>query len=100
MGVVYKVYDPELDRRIAVKLISARASSSESVSSFRARLLREAQALAQLSHKNVVAVYDVGAHQDDVFIAMELVEGKTLRKWLAEDKPTRQQIVQAMIDAG
>src|SRR5689334_7957368 len=56
MGVVYRAYDPELDRRLALKLIHRRdqdALSSE-------RLLREAQALAQLSHPNVVAVYDVG----------------------------------------
>src|SRR6478736_5084168 len=84
MGVVYAVYDAKLDRRVALKLQRADAPSDDShVSSARARLLREAQAMARLTHPNVVSVYDVGALDDlGVFVAMELVEGDTLRKWL------------------
>src|SRR6478672_7787863 len=70
MGVVYKAYDPELGRNVALKLLAARGR--------RERMLREAQALARLSHPNVIAVHDVGTFKGRVFIAMEFVEGKTL----------------------
>ena len=76
MGVVYAAHDPELDRRIAIKLVRSRAIEG---SAGRARLVREAQALARLAHPNVIAVFDVGTVDDDVFIAMELSAGGTLR---------------------
>lgn len=76
MGVVYHAYDPELRRDVAVKVLRAELSAQPRT---RAWLLREAQAMAQLSHPNVVAVYDTGVHRDRVFIAMELVHGVTLR---------------------
>lgn len=77
MGVVHRAYDPELDRHVALKLLRAgtRAGAPESA---RLRLLREAQALAKLSHPHVVAVFDVGTTADEVFMAMELVEGVDL----------------------
>jgi tetratricopeptide (TPR) repeat protein len=80
MGEVYAAYDPELDRKIAVKLLRARAGPS--TADGRTRLLREAQAIARLSHPNVVVVFDVGTFQDSVFIAMEFVEGHTLGYWM------------------
>jgi len=81
MGVVYSAFDPELDRKVAIKLLQARAGGSESGG--QTWLLREAQAMARLAHPNVVAVHDVGAISNDrVFVAMELVEGMTLRAWL------------------
>ena len=78
MGLVYSAYDPELDRRVALKLLRAhrRRTAAEP------RLLREAQALARLNHPNVVAVHDVGVHEGQVFVAMELVAGQTLREWV------------------
>ena len=72
MGVVYRAHDPELERGVALKLVRVRAQGSLRA---RERLLREAQALAQLSHPNVIAIHDVGTHGRDVFIAMELVDG-------------------------
>ena len=66
MGVVYLAYDPELDRQVALKLLSARAGDKEGDEEKR-RLLREAQALAKLNHPNVVAVHDVGEHRGRVF---------------------------------
>src|SRR4051812_43496665 len=60
MGEVYAAYDPELDRKIAVKLLRARSGSADESTQGRTRLLREAQAIAKLSHPNVVVVYDVG----------------------------------------
>ncbi|EDM78531.1 serine/threonine kinase family protein [Plesiocystis pacifica SIR-1] len=84
MGVVYAAYDPELDRRVAIKVIRPQKKSGALV---QARLLREAQALARLSHPNVVAVHDVGSEADGrVFVAMEFVSGQTLD---ALDLPSR-----------
>jgi len=96
MGVVYRAYDPELDRRLALKLIHERdrdALGSE-------RLLREAQALAQLSHPNVVAVYDVGTFGSSVFMTMELVEGTTLRAWLRETRRSAAEILDVFLAVG
>jgi tetratricopeptide (TPR) repeat protein len=85
MGVVYSAFDDELARPVALKLLrTSRAGSTRGASEARDRLLREAQAMAQLSHPNVVQVYDVGAHHNEVFIAMELIRGRTLEEWLGE----------------
>lgn len=88
MGVVYAAYDPELDRRVALKLLAPERSGGEPG---RLRLLREAQALARLAHPNVVAVHDAGTFGERVFVALELVEGETLGRWLrAEPRPWRE----------
>ena len=83
MGVVYAAYNPKLDRKVAVKLLQAKQGKIGSTAGGQVWLQREAQAQAQLAHPNVLAVYDVGTLSDDrVFVAMELVEGQTLRAWL------------------
>ncbi len=79
MGVVYSAYDEELDRRVAIKLLRVQAGSDGSAAS---RMLREAQLMAKLSHPNVVQAYDVGVLSGKVFLAMEFVQGPTLREWL------------------
>ncbi len=96
MGVVYAAYDLELDRRIALKLLSPERDTPE----LRARLLREAQAMAQLSHPHVVPVYDVGTHEGSVFLAMELIEGQTLAAWLRSSPRTVPEILQVLQSAG
>ena len=82
MGDVFAAYDPELDRKIALKLLRAQGEARGERG--RGRLLREAKAIAKLSHPNVVVVYDAGTYDDRVFVAMEFVEGQTLAAWLAE----------------
>src|SRR5215471_3587928 len=83
MGVVYAAYDPELDRKVALKLVQPDpAASADDSKADRERLLREGQALARLSHPNVVAVHDVGVVEGQVFVAMEYVEGPTLTAWV------------------
>jgi tetratricopeptide (TPR) repeat protein len=90
MGDVYAAYDPELDRKVAVKLLRGHAAGTANPEG-RMRLLREAQAIAKLSHPNVVVVYDVGTFRDGVFIAMEFVDGKTVGYWLqVEPRPWRE----------
>ena len=100
MGVVFSAYDPELDRRIALKLVHVKFVLSEQRARLQARLLREAQALAKLSHPNVISVHDVGTFNDDVFIAMELVEGRTLGEVLREDKPASARALELFVAAG
>jgi serine/threonine protein kinase len=97
MGIVYAAYDPKLDRRVALKLLRNDAALGVGAS---ARLFREAQAMARLSHPNVVAVHDVGAVGDDVFVAMEYVEGETLAAWLRERKRTSAEVLGAFRMAG
>jgi eukaryotic-like serine/threonine-protein kinase len=82
MGEVYAAYDPELDRKIAIKLLLPSQGDSSSSSTGPARLLREAQAMAKLHHPNVVAVHDVGTHDIRVFVGMEYVDGGTLADWM------------------
>src|SRR3954466_16231208 len=89
MGEVYAAYDPELDRKVAVKLLRVKPGNGVSLNEGRQRTLREAQAIARLSHANVVDVYDVGTFRDQVFIAMEFVEGNTVTYWLAAPAPPR-----------
>ncbi|MCB9701067.1 MAG: serine/threonine protein kinase [Myxococcales bacterium] len=95
MGVVYAAYDPELDRKIALKLLRDPRGGAEA----RARLVREAQAMAQLAHPNVVAVHDVGTVGDRVYVAMEFVAGETLTEWLERSRSWKE-IVRVILAAG
>src|SRR5277367_5252145 len=93
MGEVYAAYDPELDRKVAVKLLRFKAGNGVSLTEGRQRTLREAQAIARLSHPNVVVAYDVGTFEDKVFIAMEFVDGNTVTFWLEQKPRTWQEIL-------
>jgi tetratricopeptide (TPR) repeat protein len=92
-GVVYRGWDPELLRDVAIKVLLPASDSSEDATVARARLLREAQALARLRHKNIVEVFDVGVEErggarDRVYLVMELLRGRTLGDWArAVDPP-------------
>lgn len=89
MGIVYAAFDPTLNRRIAIKVLRIASGAGDvDTHSARARMLREAQAMAMCGHPNLVQVFDVGTYADDVFIAMEFVEGTTLRDWLINHDPT------------
>ncbi|MFI5301454.1 MAG: serine/threonine-protein kinase, partial [Polyangiales bacterium] len=99
MGVVYSAYDSQLDRKIAVKFLHADVGEQGSHSEGRTRLLREAQAMARLSHPNVVAIHDVGTHGEQVFLAMELIDGVTLGEWLKTPRGWRE-TVEVLVAAG
>ncbi len=101
MGQVLHAYDPKLHREVALKLLRTRNAIGAE------RMLREAQALAQLNHPNVVAIYDVGEHEPAVpsgapvvFIAMEYVQGRTMRQWWASARPSWREAVALLCDAG
>src|SRR5262245_19707887 len=100
MGEVYAAYDPELDRRVAVKLLRVKPGHGVSHTEGRQRTLREGQAIARLSHPNVVVVYDVGTFEDKVFIAMEFVEGNNVTHWLQTEPRGWQDVLKVFIAAG
>ena len=84
MGSVFEAHDPQLDRKVAIKLLHAKADPDDAESK---RLLREARALAQINHPNVVEVFGAGIDDGRVWLAMELVEGQTLKTWAASNPP-------------
>ncbi len=97
MGVVHAGYDDMLDRRVALKLIGGAQAGGPAA---RKRLFREAQAMAKLSHANVVQVFEAGDHDGHLFIAMELVEGRTLRAWCREAPRRWPEIVRLFVQIG
>jgi tetratricopeptide (TPR) repeat protein len=98
MGAVYAAYDPELDRKIALKVLTSDPDAADT--RVDSRLLREARAIAKVQHPNVVAVHDVGSIGDRVFIAMEYVDGQTLAAWMSERQRTQQEILDVFTAAG
>jgi len=94
MGIIYLAHDPDLQRPVAIKVVRP------GVSTGRARLLREGQAVAKLRHPNVIAVFDVGAHGDDLFIAMEYVPGANLLQWLRAVPRSPGEVLDRFIAAG
>ncbi len=98
MGVVYSAIDEQLGRTIALKVV--RGEDGHSSSLHQRRLLREAQAMARLSHPNVVQVYEAGTHDGRVYIAMELVRGETLASWLRSQAREWDAIIEVFCQAG
>jgi serine/threonine protein kinase len=99
MSVVHAAFDLELHRRVALKVLR-RARHREDGSTGQDRLIREARWLARVSHPNVVTVFDVGVHRGQLFIAMELVDGGSLRAWLRRAPRTIDEIIDCLLDAG
>jgi serine/threonine protein kinase len=95
MGTVLEAYDAALDRKLALKVLHPTLDDRYAL-----RLVREAQALAKLSHPNVVHVYEVGEVEGRTFIAMELLHGRTLREWQEQERPDWRACVEAYLQAG
>ena len=98
MGVVYVARDPELDREVAIEVL--RSDFARAHPDAARRIIREARAMAKLSHPNVVAVYDVGTIDDQVFVAMERITGTSLREWLGERPRSLGEILAVFTEAG
>jgi hypothetical protein len=96
MGVVHAAFDPDLERRVALKVLRDEDEAGDA----RQRLLREARAMARLTHPNVVSVYEVGSVTGRDYVAMELVEGETLADWLRAAPRDPDEIVAAFVAAG
>ena len=99
MGVVYSAYDPELDRKVALKLLRPDLRTA-ATGTGRSQLLAEAQAMARLSHPNIITVFDVGTWQEEVFFAMEFVRGQTLRSAQATGELRPQKVLDVYLAAG
>jgi hypothetical protein len=99
MGHVYEGFDPELERKVALKVLRSRGTFGDDERSQK-RLAREAKTMARLSNPHVVAVHDVGMFAGRVFLVMELVEGTTLADWLGAKKRPWRDILAAFVAAG
>jgi predicted Ser/Thr protein kinase len=96
MGVVHAAFDPDLERRVALKVLRVSAPTTEA----KDRLMREARAMARLSHPNVVTVHEVGTAHGRDFVAMELIHGDNLAEWLRAAKRPAAQVIDAFVAAG
>ena len=99
MGVVFSAFDPVLDRKVALKFLHLHRQLADPAQA-RARLSREAQALARIAHPNVVAVHDVGTWEDQVFLAMEFVDGQELGVFLTQHPQDVNQTLALFCEAG
>ena len=97
MGSVFAAYDEKLDRRVALKLIHRPTEDSQPL---RQQTLREARAIARVSHPNVIAVYEVGESYQFVYIAMEYIDGETLHKWQARGGHAWKETLDLYLHAG
>lgn len=96
-GAVFRGHDPELDRAVALKILRPVADGDSLAN---ARLVREAQTIARLAHPNIVAVFEVGNDDGRIFVAMEHVDGVTLRAWLREGPRPLAEVLAVMLQAG
>ncbi|MBN1203899.1 MAG: tetratricopeptide repeat protein [Myxococcaceae bacterium] len=100
MGIVYAAWDPDLGRRVAIKLLRTDKQHAEGRTIGQARLLREAQAMARVTHPHVISVFDVGTLGEGVFVAMEFVDGTTLKKWIKEKPRPWSEVLDTFLAAG
>lgn len=98
MGIVYGASDPELGRRVAIKLV--RSSAHHALEQSTARLQREARALARLSHRNIVTIFDIGSDRLGTYVTMEYIAGRNLRRWQRDEDPSWRELVQVFVKAG
>ncbi len=97
MGVVYAAYDPVLERKVALKLVRKERGPAPEIEE---RLMREGKSIAQLQHQNIVSVFDMGASDGQVYVAMELVGGGSLKKWLRDGPRPWREVLEKFIAAG
>ena len=98
MGRVCAAYDPALHRKVALKFLLPRRIESWSASA-REQLEQEAQALARVAHPNVVSMFDIDAHSQIPFLAMEFVDGVNLRQWLESQTRSTEEVLELFLQA-
>ncbi len=100
MGIVYAAWDPVLEREVAVKLLRRDRVKPEHLVLASEQLRREAQTAARLAHPNVVAIFDVGEHDGSAYVAMELVDGLSLARWIAATARPYREVLNMFFHAG
>ncbi len=100
MGSVFTAYHSRLDRKVAIKVLSPQQGPGGATTDGEARLMREAQAMAQLDHPHVVAIHDVGTFENQIYLVMDRVDGVTLSQWLSEKKRGWKEIADVLAQAG
>jgi serine/threonine protein kinase len=98
MGIVVRALDPQLRREVAIKLL--RPGRGGLAEEMQARMLREARAMAALSHPNVVPIYDIGEHDGGLYIAMQFLAGANMSGWLRREKPPWRRVLGVFRAAG
>jgi len=96
-AIIYSAWDEQQERQVAIKLLRDDRSNRPGT---QARFLREAKAMARLAHPNVIRIYEVGTHEGRAFLALEYVQGRTLREWLAAEQPELAMIIARYLEAG
>jgi serine/threonine protein kinase len=96
-AVIYSAWDADGDRPVAIKLLRDDRSNRPDT---QARFLREAKLLARLDHPNIVRIYEVGTHEGRAFLALEYIEGRSLREWLAAESPPIATVIARFVEAG
>jgi serine/threonine protein kinase len=99
MGRVHAAFDPVLERKLALKLVKA-GRTADAAEEVKARLLREGKAIAQLNHPNIVSIFDMGVAEGEVYVAMELVDGGSLKSWLSAAPRTWREVLAVYLEAG
>ncbi|MEW8512816.1 MAG: protein kinase [Candidatus Thiodiazotropha sp.] len=84
MSIVYKAFDPEINRTLAIKLLRGEVATDPE---YRYRFLQEAKAAGKLTHPNIVTIFDVGEVEQGPYIAMEFLEGRTLEEMMESKAP-------------
>ena len=92
MAVVYKAFDTNLEREVAIKIIRKDAFPAETHERILKRFEREAKTLAKLSHSSIIKVLDYGNYDRAPYLVMELFEGGTLKDYLGQPMPVRQAV--------
>ena len=100
MGSVYEAYDESLGRKVAIKVLRGDLVDAAQREEHSARLLREARLLAAVHHPNVLNVYDVGVFERQVYLAIQYVEGTTLREWIRDTAPDWRSLLDVYLAVG
>ena len=95
MSIVHGAYDPELDRKVAIKVWRSSEARNPYI---QRRMLREARALAQIRHRNVVGVHDVGTLDGEVWVALEFIHGPSVDGWLSQPRRVLE-VLEVMLQA-